>query len=97
MTMPTPSYPWLTDEEILATVKPLTQPAAIVRWFRENGFPNCRPKPNGFPLIPRAQCDLIPGQPPAAGRDADSNGPNVKAYLDKIGQGAKKGATAQKV
>lgn len=44
--------PYLTDVEVIDIVKPLTQPAAIVRWFNDHGF-YVKKRPNGMPLISR--------------------------------------------
>jgi hypothetical protein len=53
--------PFLTDSEALEIVKPLTQSAAINRWFKQNGFDKIKTKPNGMPLIRRAYFDEVMG------------------------------------
>ena len=77
--------PFLTDEEIRTIVKPLTQPAAIVRWFRVNGFTEMKIKPNGMPLISLEHFDAVAGggqsKPPAP---AQASSPDVEGYLNKI-------------
>ena len=49
--------PYLTDVEILDIVKPLTQPAAIVRWFNDHGL-YVKKRPNGMPLISRGHFEV---------------------------------------
>lgn len=46
--------PYLTDDELRYIAQPLVQPKAILRWFRNNGFPDAIQRPNGLPLIRRA-------------------------------------------
>ncbi|MFC7514585.1 hypothetical protein ACFQUU_06175 [Herbaspirillum sp. GCM10030257] len=54
---------FLSNEEIFAIVHPLTQPAAIVRWFKHNRFTDVKVRPNGMPLIARAYFDQVtPGK-----------------------------------
>jgi hypothetical protein len=53
--------PFLTDDEIHEIVHPLTQPAAIMRWFRRNGFDQVKVKPNGMPLIGRTYFEQVTG------------------------------------
>nr|CCA79334.1 hypothetical protein BDB_50043 [blood disease bacterium R229] len=55
--------PYLTDEEMLDLAKPLVQPAAIVRWFKGQGFV-CRIKPNRMPLISRQHFEHASGLAP---------------------------------
>jgi hypothetical protein len=50
--------PHLTDAEVRDMVSPLTQPAAIVRWFKAQGF-TVRKKPNGMPLISRSHFETM--------------------------------------
>lgn len=49
---------FLTDAQILDIVKPLTQPAAIVRWFVREGF-TVKVRPNGMPLISSAHYEAV--------------------------------------
>ena len=93
--------PFLTDDEILEIVYPLTQPAAIMRWFKNNGFTEVKPRPNGLPLVARAYFDAVQVGKAAAANDPHHSGaatqPNVKAYLDRVAKGAKSGAVRSKV
>jgi hypothetical protein len=85
------ALPYLSDDEILSIVRPLTQPAAIVRWFRLNGFPDVRKRPNGMPLVSRTYFDAATAgtapKPEQPGR-APGGQPNVQAYLQRIAAGA---------
>lgn len=85
----TSAPPFLTDDEIREIVKPLTQPAAIVRWFRANGFPDCRVRPNGLPLITRAQFDAVSAGLAGQQLDTASDDLDLTAYLKKFGKGPK--------
>ena len=81
--------PFLSDDEIREIVTPLTQPAAIVRWFRANGFPDCRVRPNGLPLITRAQFDAVSAGQAGQQPDTASDDLDLTAYLKKFGKGPK--------
>ncbi|OZI64590.1 DUF4224 domain-containing protein [Bordetella genomosp. 4] len=50
--------PYLTDEEIANICTPLTQPAAQMRHLKRLGL-NARAKPNGRPLVARADFDRV--------------------------------------
>lgn len=91
--------PFLTDEEIFAIVHPLVQPAAIVRWFKGNGFAELKVRPNGMPLIARAYFDQVTAGSTTAHGDTVEAAvqPNVQAYLDRIKKGAKSRAVSPKV
>lgn len=94
-----PVCPFLTDDEIREIVKPLVQPAAIVRWFRSNGFDKLRVKPNGMPLISRAYFDEVTAGAAATTTSSKSEvvpQPNVAAYLARIGPEAKAARKAQR-
>jgi len=52
------AFAHLTDAEIREMVFPLTQPAAIVRWFKKQGF-TVKVRPNGMPLVSRAHFDAM--------------------------------------
>lgn len=69
--------PYLTDAEILEIAAPLKQRAAIRRWFEDAGF-TVKTRPNGMPLILRAEFDRQ-HQAPAADA-ARAVGPNVLAF-----------------
>lgn len=62
--------PDLTDEEIAGICKPLTQPAAQVRYLKRLGLVVAR-KPNGKPLVNRRHYDEVRGRAPSASRSAD--------------------------
>lgn len=80
---------FLTDDEIKEITNPLTQPAAIVRWFRNNGFPDCRVRPNGLPLITRTQFDAGAADTIGSTATALSDDLDMTAYLKKFGKSAK--------
>lgn len=79
------TLPFLTDAELRIIAAPLRQPAAIIRWFRQQGF-DVRIKPNGMPLLSRNHFDDV-----MAGRSGDtahparrnSGEPDVAAFLNK--------------
>lgn len=71
------TLPFLTKEEILKMVQPLTQPKAIRRWFQNSGFPSFRVMPCGLPLVPRSFLDQQPQNDPCHGK-----GPNANALRD---------------
>ncbi len=75
--------PYLTDAEILGIVAPLKQPAAIVRWFRREGF-EIRVRPNGMPLISRAHFDAMTNKPLPASLPPDSPVLNVAGLMQII-------------
>ena len=75
--------PHLTDAEILDMVAPLKQPAAIVRWFRAQGF-TVREKPNGMPLVGRSHFEAMMAPPGTSVEPQDndpSSTPDVAAFL----------------
>lgn len=93
--------PFLTDTEILEIVKPLQQPAAIVRWFRDHGYV-CRVKPNRMPLISRSHFEQVTGCSTAAndshgGMDPAQNAsqPDAAALLARF-QKKNNGANSEK-
>lgn len=76
--------PFLTDDEIRQIVNPLTQPAAIVRWFRQNGFENLRVKPNGMPLISRVYFDEVMGAGVTKMLEPKPQEPDVNGYMARL-------------
>lgn len=56
---------WYSDAEINDLCKPLTQPAAQIRYLRSEGFTVGR-KPGGAPLLMRDHVALVLGGKPAA-------------------------------
>jgi len=91
------ALPYLTDDETKDIAKPLKQPAAIVRWFRANGFADCRIKPNGLPLITRTNFEAVGAG--TVGKTVSDSGqtPDVAAYLKTISRHAKSRPASQKV
>lgn len=77
--------PYLSDVELLDVCKPLTQPAAMIRYLKDQGFVVKR-RPNGWPLMSRANFDAVmmghAQALPAA--DTPTTGPNVQALLDRF-------------
>lgn len=77
--------PNLSDAELLEICKPLTQPAAMIRYLRAEGF-FVKRRPNGWPLVSRANYEAVmmghAQAAPAAGSVA--SGPNVQALLDRF-------------
>lgn len=81
------TLPFLTDAEVREIVSPLKQPAAIVRWFADRGFV-MKVKPNGLPLIGRTHFEeVMSGGKSATAESSQSQSPDVKALLDRIGKG----------
>ena len=85
--------PFLTDDEILLIAKPLTQAAAIVRWFQQNGFADVKRRPSGMPLVARSYFDAVTmsgvqSQVLAARSDPVAQ-PNIDAFREKYGGRAK--------
>lgn len=71
-----------------------------MRWFRNAGFNDVKPRPNGLPLISRAYFDAVTAgsvsRVEITGPDTSAQ-PNVQAYLDRIAKGAKSKPVSQKV
>ncbi|HSY29960.1 MAG TPA: DUF4224 domain-containing protein [Burkholderiaceae bacterium] len=82
--------PFLTDDEIRQIVTPLKQPAAIIRWFRSNGFPYIKVRPNGMPLIPRSYFDAVTSGHVSQAEPARAQ-LNVDAYLARFDKNRKSG------
>ena len=79
------STPYLSDAELLHICNPLTQPAAMIRYLKREGF-HVKRRPDGWPLLSRANYDAVmmgQAQPAAAG-DTPQAGPNVQALLDRF-------------
>lgn len=91
--------PHLTTEEILDMVSPLQQPAAIVRWFKKQGFVVKVVRPNGFPLISRtaweAHLSVTPTET-AATIETPANTPDVAAFLARFQKGVGYGPHGKK-
>jgi hypothetical protein len=86
--------PFLTDDEIRQIAHPLTQPAAIVRWFRHNGFDGLKVRPNGMPLIARAHFDAMTASVAMQNAATTEQAPDATAFLARIGRKAKSRAPA---
>lgn len=83
-------HPYLTNAEILEIVDPLTQPAAIVRWFKNNGY-TVKVRPNGMPLVTRQHFEQVTGgnvDPVTSGGEQ----PDVTGYLKRLANKSKKKA-----
>ena len=69
--------PYLTDQEIDDICAGLTQHHAMVRYLRGQGF-EVKVKPNGRPLISRANFDAaMAGQTPARTAQTEPRGANI--------------------
>lgn len=82
--------PHLTTEEILDMVEPLQQPAAIVRWFKKQGFVVKVVRPNGMPLISRTAWEAYLSPEPTASDTAtetSANTPDAAAFLARFQKG----------
>jgi hypothetical protein len=75
---------FLSDAEILAICAPLHQPAALCRRMRAMGF-HVKTRPNGWPLVSRANFNIVMmGQAAAANDGANTVQPNAHALLDRF-------------
>lgn len=70
--------PWLTDDEIADLCAGLKQAAAQTRFLRQLGL-MVRAKPNGRPLVMRADLDAM--NAPAANKPTPQRGPNRAALV----------------
>jgi hypothetical protein len=80
------TLPYLSDNELREIANPLRQPAAIVRWFKREGF-EVRTKPNGMPLISRTNFDLVMSGHAVTATESSAdagNTPNVAAFLSRF-------------
>ena len=91
---------FLTDREVDELCKPLTQPAAQVRFLRASGL-RVIVKPNGRAAVVRSHAEKVlsspePGAAPEAPAEAGGNPPqpNVGAFLKVIGRRRKDGSKA---
>lgn len=76
--------PYLSDAELLDVCKPLTQPAAMIRYLKDQGF-HVKRRPNGWPLVSRSNFDAVMmGHAQPAAADTPAAGPNVQALLDRF-------------
>lgn len=78
--------PFLSDTEILTVCSPLTQPAAMIRYLKDQGF-HVKRRPNGWPLISRANFEsVMMGSAPPVSTGNAAVGPNAQALLDRFKQ-----------
>jgi hypothetical protein len=77
--------PWLAQEEIDDLCKPLKQAAAQIRFMRSLGL-TVRTKPNGAPLVMRANIDSVMGDSAkrSQGKPDGSRGPNREQLLERF-------------
>ena len=90
--------PDIPDDEIRRMVAPLTQPAAIRRWFIRQGFVVIA-KPNGMPLISRAnfEAHLSATRAPDKAEEANSsNTPDTSGFLARYDKGVGYGTHGKK-
>lgn len=87
--------PYLTDAEIADICAPLRMPAAQRRYLARLGLV-VQAKPNGRPLVARAEFDrvLVGRAPEAKAQNAGPGRPNEAALLQII-QGGRRGSKAQ--
>ncbi len=90
-----PLPPWLTDAEIDDLCKPLTQPAAQVRFLRQVLKLQVSTKPSGRALVIRSHAEAMlsgasPAPAPAAAGNAPqpSPQPNRAALVRRFSRGA---------
>src|SRR5574343_547143 len=77
---------------------PLTQPAAIMRWFVRRGFVVTE-KPNGMPIISRAHFEArLSGGTAAATtpQQTASNTPDISGFLSRYDKGVGYGQRGKK-
>ncbi len=90
--------PDIPDDELRRIAAPLTQPAAIRRWFVRQGF-IVREKPNGMPLISRAHFEAhlsASAAPTAAPEETASNTPDTAGFLARFDKGVGYGPRGKK-
>lgn len=76
--------PFLSDSELLKLCEPLTQPAAMIRYLKDQGF-FVKRRPNGWPLISRTNFEAVMmGSAPDAATGNAHAGPNAQALLDRF-------------
>lgn len=77
------STPCLSDDELLEICKPLTQPAAMIRYLKREGF-HVKRRPNGWPLVSRAHYEAVMMGTAVDATPDKAAGPNVQALLDRF-------------
>ena len=88
--------PYLTELEIREIVAPLRQPAAIVRWFKNSGF-DVTIRPNGMPLVTRANFEAVTGGIAAKSlKEPVGETPDVAGYLRSISKRSQQKSSPQK-
>jgi len=87
------STPYLTDDEIASICEPLQMPAAQRRYLASLGLV-VKAKPNGRPLVTRAEFDrVLVGRAAEAEQNAAAQ-PNRAACYSHDGEGMRKGYAA---
>lgn len=79
--------PYLTDVEIADITAPLVQGAARIKYLRRLGI-KAEPKPNGQPLVWRADFDAARLAQPAA-NDSPRSTRNWAQFKEKVQNGAR--------
>jgi hypothetical protein len=88
--------PYLTEAEIREIADPLCQPAAIVRWFKKSGF-DVTVRPNGMPLITRANFDAVTGGiATKVCNQSVGEAPDVAGYLRSLSKRTQQKSSQQK-
>lgn len=79
--------PYLSDSEILDVCRPLTQPAAMIRYLKDQGF-HIKRRPNGWPLLSRTNFEavMMGHAQPTTTKTSTAAEPNVQALLDRYKQ-----------
>ncbi len=86
--------PYLTDEEISEITEPLTQGAARIKFLRRLGI-KAEPKPNGQPLVWRADYEAL--RRPAAANDSQAERTRDWALLkEKVQNGSRGEKTSRR-
>ena len=76
--------PFLTETEIADLCKPLTQPAARVRFLRDKLGLFVRQKPNGHPLVSRVHFEEVMTGNAQARRLQDAARPDTAAVISLL-------------
>lgn len=80
--------PYLTDQEIAEITAPLTQGAARIKFFRRLGV-KVDPKPNGQPLVWRADFEAARVAAPAANDASPESTRNWAQLREKVHNGSR--------
>lgn len=80
--------PYLTDDEIAGITKPLRQGAARIKYLRRLGI-KVEPKPNGQPLVWRADFDAARLAQPAANDGRAAQTRDWARFRERVQNGAR--------